>query len=150
MFKFPLKVTITMCIVVLLLSYASASIAKKAQANATNIEPWSIEKADPLDNIDCAKMIAMGIEKQENMRAGRIKVHCGLEPAGSESYEISPELPSFNGYDPFAIGGVDVDVITGTTDPYPTVTQSESADSCVVSVLRPMNPARFGSFALPT
>lgn len=126
MFKKPLTVMVMMTFVVVLLCFASISYTKNAQADKNKSEPSLIEKADPLDNIDCAKMKAMGIVHQENMRAGRIRVHCGMEPAGYEIEEISPEpTPLFKPYSPFAIGGVDINVITGTTDPYPTVTQSE-------------------------
>ncbi|OGF64131.1 MAG: hypothetical protein A2Y62_19765 [Candidatus Fischerbacteria bacterium RBG_13_37_8] len=119
----------TVIIIVLLFSLASTSYAEKRQTNITDTKPWSIEQADPLDGIDCSKMVQLGIEKQENMRASRIRVHCGLEAPNSmywneEFKEKDPFFESLNSL--FAIGGIDVNVITGTTDPYPTVTQSES------------------------
>src|SRR5260370_35247674 len=80
---------------------------------------------------DCSKIYELGIDKQDNMRAGLIMITCGLAEGGSApagdtsgsrtlSRLIYNLLPA-----PLFIGGPDVDVILpdGT---FPKVTQAES------------------------
>jgi hypothetical protein len=91
-------------------------------------EAWSIEKADPLDNIDCGEMLRMGIESEENFRAWRIKIKCGIEYEPKPFWLREPFRSAVAGVElPSSIGSTDYNLITGTTDPYPSVTQSESA-----------------------
>jgi hypothetical protein len=82
---------------------------------------------------DCSKVHELGIDKQENMRAGAIMIACGLSEGGSApgsgtsgssifSRLINNLLPA-----PLFIGGTDVDVILPDST-YPKVTQSESME----------------------
>src|SRR5881296_3829577 len=69
---------------------------------------------------DCSRIEELGIDRQANLRAARIRVLCGLESpgdptAGSNATEASNE----------AAAVANVDTITGTEN-YPSVTQSES------------------------
>ncbi len=73
---------------------------------------------------DCSKIRELGIDKQENLRAGAIMIFCGqaeggkLSPAGAFSQLVQKLLPS-----PLVYGTADVDLITGT-ETYPHVLQS--------------------------
>jgi hypothetical protein len=81
---------------------------------------------DPLipNGFDCSKIYELGIDKQENLRAGAIMIACGLAEGGSAppgsgfSQWLRSLLPT-----PLVYGGMDVDLITGT-ETYPYVTQS--------------------------
>src|SRR6202035_3196559 len=82
---------------------------------------------------DCAKIHELGIDRQENMRAGLIMIACGLSEGGSLSQGsrffgngfsqwIRNLLPDF-------IGGLDVDVILpDNVAGYPHTVQSESME----------------------
>ena len=85
---------------------------------------------DPLVPVgfDCSKVYEMGIDKQENFRAGAIMVACGEVPGvatsatstlGPIGYFIKKLLM------PLAYGSADVNLITGT-ETSPDVTQSET------------------------
>src|SRR5438034_7891984 len=70
--------------------------------------------------IDCSRIQELGIDRQANLRAARIRVLCGLENSGepaasSDATETSNE----------AAAVTNVNTITGT-ETYPSVTQSES------------------------
>ena len=74
---------------------------------------------------DCARIKDLGIDKQENMRAGAIMIHCGEAEGGAASpsdafsqlvRELLPE-PLY--------GAGDINLITGT-ETFPNVTQSET------------------------
>jgi hypothetical protein len=85
---------------------------------------------DPLvpAGFDCSKIQQLGIDKQENMRAGAIMIFCGQakggEPGeGSASSAFSKLLQNLTA--PLAYGSTDVDLITGT-ESFPNVTQSET------------------------
>src|SRR5439155_399175 len=84
--------------------------------------------SDPLvpAGFDCSRIHELGIDKQENMRAGAIMIFCGQAQGGAAS--------SFGGFSqfiqkllpaPLAYGTTDVDLITGT-ETYPNITQSET------------------------
>src|SRR5437867_9302597 len=63
---------------------------------------------------DCAQISALGIDKQENLRAGLIMIACGLSEGGSPSpYGAFFQLLYNTVTAPLAYGGVDIDVITG-------------------------------------
>src|SRR5438876_9854036 len=92
----------------------------------------SIEPLVP-PGFDCSKIHELGIDKQDNMRAGAIMIACGVAEGGSApaggtsgsstfSRLVKNLLPA-----PLFIGGSDVDVILpdGT---YPKVTQSETME----------------------
>ncbi len=85
---------------------------------------------DPLvpNGFDCSKLHQLGIDRQENLRAGAIMIACGASSGGS------PTATSFVGFggqlvqkllNPLAYGAADVDLITGT-ETFPNVTQSET------------------------
>ena len=92
---------------------------------------------DPLipNGFDCSKIHELGIDKQENLRAGAIMIACGLAEGGSASpgsgfsQWFQNLLPA-----PGVYGGTDVDLITGT-ETYPYVTQSTT-----FSAVNPDNP----------
>src|SRR5438309_11859427 len=83
---------------------------------------------------DCSQIRALGIDRQDNLRAGAIMIACGEAQGGSASSQgdaaspfraLSPSMQKLLA--PLFIGGPDVDVILpdGT---YPKVTQSESME----------------------
>src|SRR5437870_8565951 len=74
---------------------------------------------------DCSKIHELGIDKQENLRAGAIMIYCGLSEGGKSFHgrafsKLVQRLTA-----PVAFGGTDVDLITGT-ESFPNVTQSET------------------------
>src|SRR5207248_5087318 len=46
-----------------------------------------INSTNPLvpNGFDCSQIHALGIDRQDNMRAGAIRISCGLEPGGFSS-----------------------------------------------------------------
>src|SRR6266446_6764406 len=72
---------------------------------------------------DCSKIRQLGIDKQENLRAGAIMIFCGKAKGGKPSPRaafskfVQGLLPS-----PLAYGGTDVNLITGP-ESFPNVTQ---------------------------
>jgi hypothetical protein len=111
-------------IVLALLGFGGFSA--QAQQNYS-IATRSIDPLVPLF-FDCSKIRELGIDKQENFRAGAIMIFCG-EAEGGEPGEIaSPSAFSKfvqNMMAPVTYGGADVDLITGT-ETSPHVTQSET------------------------
>jgi hypothetical protein len=75
------------------------------------------------DGFDCSKIHELGIDRQDNMRAGAIMIACGQARGGSAS--TFPELIQQLLPSPLAFGAGDVDLITGA-DVSPHVTQSET------------------------
>src|ERR1700746_2431829 len=75
---------------------------------------------------DCSKIKQLGIDRQENLRAGAIMIHCGLAKGGGVSH-FGPLANKViqNLMAPLAYGSTDVDLITGT-ETFPNVTQSET------------------------
>src|SRR5882724_3944501 len=75
---------------------------------------------------DCSKIHQLGIDKQENLRAGAIMIFCGQAKGGKPSPRaafskfVQGLLPS-----PLAYGATDVDLVTGA-ESFPNVTQSET------------------------
>src|SRR5262249_17691425 len=98
--------------------------------------------APPIDvsalppGFDCSQVFNLGINRQDNQRAGLIMIECGyMQPAspvqgsrvfgtGGLSQWIQKLLP-----EPLFIGGADVDVILPDAA-FPKVTQSESMSWC--------------------
>jgi hypothetical protein len=85
---------------------------------------------DPLvpQFFDCSKIGELGIDKQENLRAGAIMIFCG-EAEGGEPGE-APSSSAFSklvqsAMAPVTYGTTDVDLITGT-ETSPHITQSET------------------------
>src|SRR5437660_11478028 len=99
--------------------------ASSAQAQAKyRFVPASIDPLVPA-GFDCAKIRELGINKQENLRAGAIMIACGEAEGGSASpggafSQIVQEL-----LQPSAYGTTDVDLITGV-ESNPNITQSET------------------------
>jgi hypothetical protein len=74
---------------------------------------------------DCSKIHELGIDKQENLRAGAIMIYCGQAEGGTASATgVFSQLVQ-NLTAPVTYGGTDVDLITGT-ETLPNVTQSET------------------------
>jgi len=84
---------------------------------------------DPLVPVafDCSRIRQLGIDRQENLRAGAIMIHCGLAKGGGAPSHFGPLSSKVvqNLMAPLVFGGVDVDLITGT-ESFPNVTQSET------------------------
>ena len=102
-----------------------------AQAQQRNYA--ATKSADPLVPalFDCSKIHELGIDKQENFRAGAIMIHCGEAEGGSPSpsfFSRSSGTPSKfmqKLLAPLAYGATDVDLVTGP-ETSPNVTQSET------------------------
>jgi hypothetical protein len=83
---------------------------------------------------DCAQISALGIDKQESLRAGLIMIACGEATGGlASNYPAFSQLLN-NLEAPLAFGGTDVNLITGT-ETSPHVIQSET-----YSTANPDNP----------
>src|SRR6266508_981379 len=82
---------------------------------------------DPLvpAGFDCSKIHELGIDKQENFRAGAIMIFCGLSEGGNPSPAAGFSQLVQNLMAPVAYGATDVNLITGT-ETSPNVTQSET------------------------
>jgi Bacterial Ig-like domain len=86
---------------------------------------------DPLVPVgfDCSKVHALGIDRQENLRAGAIMIACGQAADGGKVSTASTLGPIGRVVQkllaPLAYGAADVNLITGT-ETYPNVTQSET------------------------
>src|SRR5881397_517294 len=74
---------------------------------------------------DCSKIRELGIDKQENMRAGAIMIYCGEAQGGavSPAHSFSQLVQTL--LSPLAYGTTDVDLVTGS-EISPNVTQSET------------------------
>src|SRR5438094_5649597 len=82
---------------------------------------------DPLvpNGFDCSQIRALGIDRQENMRAGAIMIACGEGQRGASFVLDTVSQAIQRTLTPAAFGGADVDLITGTEN-FPHVTQSET------------------------
>jgi hypothetical protein len=100
----------------------SGLTASSAQAQQTH---KIINVAGLPPGFDCAQISALGIDKQENLRAGAIMIACGEAQGGFDStYPAFSQLLN-NLEAPLAFGGTDVNLITGT-ETSPHVIQSET------------------------
>src|SRR5581483_8347451 len=76
---------------------------------------------------DCSQIHKLGIDKQENLRAGAIMIFCGLSEGGEaftgEKRHFFKLVKSLTA--PLASGTTDVDLITGT-ETFPNVSQSDT------------------------
>src|SRR5438128_4893972 len=77
------------------------------------------------NGFDCSKIHELGIDKQENMRAGAIMIACGQAQGGSASVFETVSQAIQQTLAPLAYGAADVDLITGP-DVSPHITQSET------------------------
>jgi hypothetical protein len=123
---FNLRVLIALAVVLagaFLALLGLGAFSAQAQQNRTIIT----QSADPLvpAGFDCSRIHELGIDKQENLRAGAIMIACGRAQGGSASYfgvfvqGIKKLLA------PLVYGNADVDLVTGT-ESSPNVTQSET------------------------
>jgi hypothetical protein len=106
-------------ILVALLSFDSFSVQAQQKYNNTT------RSTDPLVPalFDCSKIHELGIDKQENLRAGAIMVICGEARGGSaSSADIFSRLVQ-KLLRPVGYGTTDVDLITGT-ETFPHIDQS--------------------------
>ena len=101
------------------------AFSAQAQQNRTIIT----QSIDPLVPVgfDCSRIYELGIDKQENMRAGAIMIACGRAQGGSASSPFGAFFQAIKKlWAPLAFGAADVDLVTGT-ETSPNVTQSETA-----------------------
>src|SRR5438132_10336898 len=75
--------------------------------------------------IDCSRIKQLGIDRQENLRAGAIMIFCGLSEGGKASHGKAFSKLAKKLLSPLAFGSTDVDLITGA-ESFPNVTQSET------------------------
>src|SRR5207244_9073627 len=74
---------------------------------------------------DCSKNHEMGIDRQENMRAGAIMIACGEAQGGAPSVLETVSQAIQRTLAPLTYGSTDVNLITGT-ETSPDITQSET------------------------
>src|SRR5947199_7476655 len=81
---------------------------------------------DPLvpNGFDCSQIRALGIDRQDNMRAGAIMIACGEAQGGSAS-TFSELIQQVLAATPLAYGAADVNLIT-RAETSPNVTQSDT------------------------
>src|SRR5215472_18608012 len=74
-----------------------------------------INSTDPLvpNGFDCSQIQALGIDRQDNMRAGAIRIACGEAQGGSAS-TFSELMQQVLAATPLAFGATDLNLITGT------------------------------------
>ena len=120
------RVLIGLCIALVgvVLALAGFGVFSAHAQQKRNIITYS---ADPLvpSLFDCSKIRELGIDKQENLRAGAIMIACGEAEGGSASpYRAFSHLVQAL-MAPVAFGGTDVNLITGAENS-PNITQSET------------------------
>jgi hypothetical protein len=95
-----------------------------AQAEEEHVS--AVKSSDPLvpAGFDCSQLRALGIDRQENLRAGAIAIYCGAAQGGSPTYS-GTSYPFVQEALAPLFGGADVDLITGT-DTITHPTQSET------------------------
>ncbi len=104
---------------------ASSSAPAQQKYNVTTQAGW-----DPLvpAAFDCSKIHELGIDKQENFRAGAIMIFCGLskggQPSASHGKAFSRLVQKLMA--PLVYGSTDVDLISPQTDSGSSITQSET------------------------
>src|SRR5881296_3322413 len=113
------------------------SAARNQQQNQP--APSSIDLSLLPPGFDCSQIHALGIDKQENLRAGAIMIACGLSEGGSGSAVrsnfsqwLQKLLPTQLW--PETYGGTDKDLINHP-ETFPNVTQSET-----FTAINPTNP----------
>jgi hypothetical protein len=124
------RVLIGLCIVLVgvvlaLLSFGTFSgiTASSAQAQQ-KLKIINVPGLPP--GFDCSKIHELGIDRQENLRAGAIMIACGEAEGGSASSFVGAVNWGIeNALAPLAYGAADVDLVTGT-ETFPNITQSET------------------------
>src|SRR6266480_3841000 len=86
-----------------------------------------MQSTDPLVPVgfDCSRISELGIDKQENLRAGAIMIACGEAQGGKPSASGALFEAIKSALAPLAYGATDVDLVTGA-ETSPNVTQSET------------------------
>ena len=86
-----------------------------------------MQSTDPLVPVgfDCSRIRELGIDKQENLRAGAIMIACGEAQGGTPSASSALFEAIKSVLAPLAYGATDVDLVTGA-ETSPNVTQSET------------------------
>ena len=86
-----------------------------------------MQSTDPLVPVgfDCSRVRELGIDKQENLRAGAIMIACGEAQGGIPSASSALFEAIKNALAPLAYGATDVDLVTDA-ETSPNVTQSET------------------------
>jgi len=86
-----------------------------------------MQSTDPLVPVgfDCSRIRELGIDKQENLRAGAIMIACGEAQGGTPSASSALFEAIKSALAPLAYGATDVDLVTGA-ETSPNVTQSET------------------------
>ena len=108
----------------------ASSHARTDQAQQ-NYKVTTQSSMDPLVPVafDCSKIKQLGIDRQENLRAGAIMIHCGQAKGGdpetglANSSAFSKLVRNLTA--PLVYGSTDVDLVTGA-ESFPNVTQSET------------------------
>jgi hypothetical protein len=121
---FNVRVVVSLCmasagILLALLSFDRFSVqAQQKYSNTTR-------STDPLVPalFDCSKIHELGIDKQENLRAGAIMIFCGEAQGGSASSAGTYSRLVQKLLRPVGYGTTDVDLITGT-ETFPHIDQS--------------------------
>ena len=101
-----------------------ATTAKASQGNNTDSQ-FDNNFVPP--GFDCATISSLGIDKQENLRAGAIMIACGMAQGGSaNSFPFTPYAGQLQKLiEPNDFGDADADLITGAENP-PHIIQSET------------------------
>src|SRR5204862_4373559 len=133
---FNLRVLIGLCIVlvgvvlVLLASGVLSSATAQSIIQAMTKGKIITSSSDPLVPVgfDCSRIYELGIDKQENFRAGAIMMACGEVPGAATS--ATSTLGPIGHFIkkllmPLAFGAADKNLITGT-ETSPNITQSET------------------------
>ena len=141
---FNLRVLIGLCIVLTGVFLALAGLGTFSAITASSAQAQQKHKIIDIHGLppgfDCSRIQALGIDRQENLRAGRIMIACGeaeggsASPAGVFSQFVQNLLPASLEPASLEYGTADVDVVTGP-DTLPHVTQSETYTS-----VNPDNP----------
>src|SRR5262245_40516336 len=74
-----------------------------------------MQSIDPLVPVgfDCSRLSELGVDKQENLRAGAIMIACGEAQGGTSSASSALFQAIENAFAPLAFGATDIDLVTG-------------------------------------
>src|SRR5437667_1600171 len=112
--------TVLTGVVLALAGFGAFSAQAQQKARIITDSPNALVPA----GFDCSQIHALGIDRQENMRAGAIRIACGEAQGGSASTfaELMQQiLPA-----PLAFGGTDFDLINPGPESGTHITQSET------------------------
>jgi hypothetical protein len=131
---FNLRVLVGLCVILVGVFLALAGFGTfSAFAQAQLKQKIITNSQDPLvpNGFDCSRIHELGIDKQENFRAGAIMTACGQAQGGAGGIisQLIQKLPLPRAIKklvtPLAYGATDVDLVTGA-ESSPNVTQSET------------------------